>query len=236
MWVLGAEQHYICPEEFQDRINQAGGVNRYDLPNFKIVWGGGGEPESLFRAGGEWHNETAPFTGYRDLRLVNEPAWVLLMWVPPEIEGTPESYYVSNYDADTGLQTLGEYPYRGKYEIVSVLHYTEIINGQLRVVPLPLNSLLVDLIVPTLLDAKDMSLVKRKAVYAAMKQEEDARMSFSIGNSLEKGRLAFGSSPISYAGQLAKTMAVEEKAHRLKNNLYSAMKMAHRLNKGVFTE
>lgn len=231
MWSLSNQQNMV-PEEFQDRLDQAGGFNRYGESNFKIMWG----QALFFRAGGTWEIETAPYTGYRWLRLVDEPAWVILMWVPPETESTPEAYYVANYDQDSGLQTLGEYPYNGKYEIVSVLRHTEIVNGKLEVHTMPLSSILVDLVIPTIIEAKDMSIIKRKAIYLERKAKEDEEQTKAIAESLEKGRLAFGSSPVSYAGQICKTMGYEERAMRLKRNMNKAIDMARHLGQGIYTK
>ena len=37
-------QLYECPQEFQDRLTEVGGRNKYDQPNFLCVWGMGGNP------------------------------------------------------------------------------------------------------------------------------------------------------------------------------------------------
>ena len=69
---------YECPQEFQDRLTEVGGRNKYDQPNFLVVWGQGGQEECLYRAGGSWHVPGEPtFTGYRDL-LIGGGARVVL--------------------------------------------------------------------------------------------------------------------------------------------------------------
>src|SRR5665213_1467311 len=110
-------EQYEAPEWFQDKLTDIGGVNQYDEPIFRVVWGQGGQPECLYRGGGAWHVEGQPsFTGYRDLLIGGgTPSWCLLQWHPAIHFGTPESYYVGNLDDDTNLQILGEYPYFGKY-------------------------------------------------------------------------------------------------------------------------
>src|SRR5579885_2762860 len=89
-------QLYQCPQEFQDRLNEVGGFNRYDMPNFIVRWGQGGEDECLYRAGGHWHPENQPsFKGYRDLLIGHgSPCWLLMQWEDAVVYGTPESYSV----------------------------------------------------------------------------------------------------------------------------------------------
>src|SRR5690349_21586913 len=121
----------ITPEDFQDRLNQIGGFNRYDEPCFLVVWGQGGHPECTYRAGGVWSVDEQYFHGYRDLlKTSGEPCWSLLQWHDALEYGTPESYYVNNYDEGTGLQILGEYPYSGRYEILFNLRHKEMIPGE----------------------------------------------------------------------------------------------------------
>src|SRR5476651_1623604 len=120
-------QQYQCPQEFQDRLNEVGGLNRYDEPNFIIRWAQGGEDECYYRAGGAWHVEGLPsFVGYRDLLVGGgTPSWMLMQWQAPELYSTPELYYMQNKDEETGLQTLGEYPYSGRYTMLYNLRWTE---------------------------------------------------------------------------------------------------------------
>ena len=93
---MGAEtyQQYECPQWFQDKLTEVGGVNRYDLPNFRCVWGQGGQEECLYRSGGHWHADNeASFKGYRDLLIGGgTPSWCLLQWKDAVQFGTPESF------------------------------------------------------------------------------------------------------------------------------------------------
>ena len=109
-------QTYLCPEEFQERLTEIGGVNRYDEPNFILVWSQGGGLNSMYRAGGAWEVDGLPsFIGYRDLLIGGGvPCWALLQWHDASEYGTPEMYYVQNLDEDTQLQTLVEFPYNGR--------------------------------------------------------------------------------------------------------------------------
>lgn len=164
--------------------------------------------------------------------LGNE-AWILLQWYPPEKYGTPESWYVQNFDEATGLQTLGEYPYEGKYEIVSTLSHKSIVNGELVIERMPLNSLILDLVIPSILSAMDVSIAKRKLLYLVDKEQEEEELTKRIGDSLAKGRLAFGRSQVSYAGQKHITSELDEAQDRLRRNWTKAMESAKKLGKGL---
>ena len=229
-WHLGEDQLYECPEEFQERLNAVGGLNRYDEPNFRIEWSN----NLLFRAGGAWDVDECPYVGYRWLRQLHDNCWVLLMWHPPEVYGTPESYYVQNACPDTGLQVLGEYPYSGKYEIVAPLVYRHVENGKMVTERMPLSSLLVDLVIPTILLAKDVGIAKRKAALLDRKAREDEEQVKAVGESLSKGRLAFGKDSVSYARQIGIESDLDRRVMRLKRGVQDALGLASRLNQGTF--
>src|ERR1700690_412130 len=107
-----AQERNYPPEEFQENLTRLGGVNRYDDPMFKRFWA---QTETR-RSGSTWSVDEATFTGYRDLLAGSgEPCWLLMQWHAPEEYGSPEAYYVANYDEESGLQLLGEYPYSGRY-------------------------------------------------------------------------------------------------------------------------
>lgn len=151
-----------CPDEFQARITLAGGVNKYDEPNFKIYWG----QTETFRAGGEWAgNGQVTYKGYRDLLLGGgDPTWLLVQWQPAHKYGRPESYYLQNCDESTGLQVLGEYPYSGRYEIVMPFIWRGFVNGRFVVEHMPLTSLLVDMVVPIVKMSQELSYARWKAI------------------------------------------------------------------------
>ena len=84
------------------------------------------------------------------------------------------------------------------------------------------------------MDAKDVGIAKRKFVFDQIKEQEDIMMEGEIANSLERGRLAFGSRSISYAGMKNKTMDITNRVQRMKSNLNSAMDMARHIGQGIF--
>src|SRR6267154_3820018 len=132
---MNVQERNYPPEEFQEYLTRLGGVSRYDTPMFKLVWA----QTETFVSGGTWSVNEATFTGYRRLLLCSgEPCWAILQFHYPEEYGSPESYYVSNVDEETGLSLLGEYPYSGRYEVLYNLRWHEMIDDKLTLHTLPL--------------------------------------------------------------------------------------------------
>ena len=151
-----------CPPEFQDRLTNAVGTNQYGEPLFKIVWG----QTQTYIAGGVWGHDH--FFGYRQLMLSNSspsgkgvPCWMILEWHPPEDYETAAVYYFRNRDETTGLQTLGEYPYRGRYEIAFKLTSTEYRDGRLQVVHYHLDGMILDILIPAIVEGQRMTMKQR---------------------------------------------------------------------------
>jgi hypothetical protein len=211
-------QQYECPEEFQERLNEVGGLNRYDEPNFKLVWGQGGCPDALFRAGGVWAPEGLPsFKGYRDLLIGGgTPSWCLLQWQDPIVYGTPELYYVQNYDPDTGLQTLGEYPYHGRYRLLYNLRWMERQpNGTIRFEAMPLNSFLINTIVPIIMAAREISHVQVMAAMRDLHEVEEKNNLSRIEDVIRDRALPFKGAPVSYQRQGCRTSLVDKKIEQM---------------------
>lgn len=201
------------PEEFQERLNSIGGFNRFDDPNFFIVWGAGGHDKSTFRAGGVWTVDEHYFKGYRDLLFTSgENCWVLLQWHDAIEYGTPESYYAQNYDSTTGLQILGEYPYSGRYEVLYSLRHREVVPGEgIKFEPMPLCGFLLDLLVPIVIMSKGISIEKKKAAYEDMKEREEIAKLSVVEQRIREAALPFKDNAVSYARQGVRTATIDQK-------------------------
>lgn len=219
-------QIYVCPEEFQERLTEIGGVNRYDEPNFILVWSQGGGPNSMYRAGGAWNVEGLPsFTGYRDLLVGGGiPCWALLQWHDAAEYGTPEMYYVQNLDEETQLQQLGEYPYNGRYQLLYNLRWTEMRGKELYFEAMPLNSYLLETVVPIIMAAKDISWEKTRAALLDIKAREDARDLAAIEDAMRAAALPFHGNPVSYGKQGCRTSLVDKKIEAMQRNWNTIMK------------
>jgi len=226
MWLLSRDERNQCPQEFQERLTQIGGLNRYDEPNFRIAWG----QTETFRAGGYWADG---FHGYRDLLSgCGEPAWMLMQWTSPEEYGTPELYYLRNHDEDTGLQILGEYPYSGRYEVLFKFIHKEFSQGQMKVEHMPLNDLILDMVVPIVMQARDISLEKKKAARMELKEREDREQVRIIEDARLNARLAFGGNAVSFTRQGCRTPLIDKKVKEMERNLSQAIAKVRSMGRG----
>jgi hypothetical protein len=227
-------QQYQCPEWFQEELTRIGGTNRYDLPNFIVRWGQGGEPECVYRAGGDWSVEGLPsFRGYRDLLIGGGTgSWILLQWQPPEVFGTPESFFVGNYDTDSDLQTLGEYPYQGKYVMLYNMCYRDMKDGKMSVEPMVLNSFVLDTVVPIIMQAKEISYEKTMAALKEQKDKDDAADLTMIEDCMRDASLAF-KGPVSYARQGCRTSIIDRKVEQMTRNWNKMVHNAKSLGRGL---
>src|ERR1039458_4105241 len=137
-------QQYECPEWFQEKLTEIGGVNKFDEPLFRVVWGQGGQREAMYRAGGAWHVEGQPsYQGYRDLLIGGgTPSWCLLQGHDAIELGAPCIYYLSTLDDETNLADLGEYPYFGRYLLLYNMCYRGMVNGKFEIEAMSLHSFL----------------------------------------------------------------------------------------------
>ena len=228
-------QNNLCPEEFQERLTEIGGVNRYDEPNFILVWSQGGGPNSMYRAGGSWAgDDQIPFTGYRDLLIGGGvPCWALLQWHDAVEYGTPEMYYMQNYDYETDLQILGEYPYSGRYQMLYNLRWSEMRNGKLEFEMMPLYTFLLETVVPIIVQAKDISWEKTKAVMADLKEKEDKADTDMIEDVMRSNSLAFKGNAVSYQKQGCRTALVDKKIEQMQRSWNKMMTNARSLGRGL---
>jgi hypothetical protein len=160
------------------------GMNRYGEPNFIIAWG----QSYFYTAGGMWPKPHGDgYFGYRKLPLSNSsfsgrgmPCWMILEWHPPEDYGTPAAYYYDNRDELTGLQTLGEYPFKGRYEIAYRLNSQEFRDGRMVVANYHLDGWILDMLIPCILEGQKMTMKQRlqriRADEERREKQEDAKI------------------------------------------------------------
>jgi hypothetical protein len=184
-----------CPVEFQERINRAVGLNRYGGPLWKIAWG----QTETFRAGGYWPHDN--FLGYRQLMASNgaidgdgEPCWMLLEWHPPEDYGSPGLYYFENRDEYTGLQTLGEFPYKGRYEVAFKMTSQELRNGRMDVIHYQLDGFIFAWLLPMLIAAQRMKMGDRMKLAKTLKAADEKAFDTNFADAMKSAKLAQGHS------------------------------------------
>ena len=227
-------KQFQCPEWFQEELTRIGGVNRYDRPHFIVRWGMGGEEECLYRAGGHWDVEGLPSVhGYRDLLIGGgTPSWMLMQWDDAIHYSTPEAYYVSNYDLESDLQTLGEYPYQGKYKVLYNMCWRDMKNGKLSIEAMPLNSFVLDTVVPIILQAREISYEKTMAALRDQKEREDVADLTMIEDAMRDAALAF-KGPVSYARQGCRTSIIDKKVEQMTRQWNRMVTNARSLGRGL---
>lgn len=166
-----------CPEHFQARLTQVGGLNRYREPNYKMVWA----QTMVTRQGGEWTVDGDTFRGYREVYVGDGlPHWMLMQWcdagksleLPHLPAQGPVSWYEENRCPKTGLQLLGEYPHRGSYQIALNLLARAFIKGQLYIEAFPLSTEIIEMMVPIIKASMELS-VEAKQRWNREQREKD---------------------------------------------------------------
>jgi hypothetical protein len=170
-----------CPEHFQERIARAGGRNRYGGANFKLAWS---QTETM-RAGGVWGEDK--FAGYRNVFLANGSPyppkhgyWMLLEWDGPETFGGEALWFYIHRDETTGLCSLGPYPHKGRYKIAVKLIWTTFGDGKMDIDPWPLNSAIVNFVIPVILKARKDSIQRRRQVAASDKAVAERKLDTAL--------------------------------------------------------
>lgn len=98
---------------------------------------------------------------------------MILEWHAPEDYNTDAVYYYENRDDATGLQTLGEYPYRGRYEVAFKLISQEFSNGKMRIINYHLDGMVLDILIPAIVEAQRMTMKQRLRAIREMEEREE---------------------------------------------------------------
>jgi hypothetical protein len=109
------------PENVAQRLELAGGRNRFGEPNYRSVWGW----NRLAWIGGKFEDRDENGVLLRErIELRKEPKypavnrWHIERWVPPEVYGSPRAWHAQTNEIANGqiVAALGPYPSRGEYE------------------------------------------------------------------------------------------------------------------------
>lgn len=183
------------------------GVNYMGDPMFRIVWG----QTDTFQVAG-LHGYTEHYCGH------GQPCWVIQMWRPPEMYGTPEIYYALTTDKETGLAMMGEYPDAGRYETIVPLMSKRIDPDSKRLIieTLPLDWELIERCMPVLQQALEMSYWQRKeAIQAAKDFEEHERLMMAVEGMADAMPSFLG--PVSYDGQMNRTALIDREMAKIEH-------------------
>jgi len=114
-------ERHETPENVAQRLERAGGMNRYGEANYRVMWGW----NRLAWIGGKFEDRDERGDLLREVvELRQEPKyaavnrWHVERWVPPEAYGSPRDWYAQTLERAEGrsVAALGPYPERGEYE------------------------------------------------------------------------------------------------------------------------
>jgi hypothetical protein len=191
-------ERLVCPPEYQQLLDETFGLNRFDGPNFRIAWG---QSEVTTVAG---------IGGYEHRLLSGLACWNILIWKPPESYGSPETWYMANYDQESRLCLLGPYPETGRYEVLIPLMSKAYVAGQLVIDAMPLNYSIIDMIIPLLVKSLELTELERQVAMEQEEEEENARLVQEIADRMTSALPSFYG-PTSYSGQQNRTALIDRK-------------------------
>jgi hypothetical protein len=203
------------------------GKNQFGDPHFKIVWG----QSQFIRMGNLWRDKKGnERLGYRErYQCHGQPCWVIMRWHSPMEYGSPRAYYLNSHiaaetrvdpesgkrlEAPKGFYVTGEYPYRGRYEIVQPLISKEFIAGKLVVTHFPLSHFLIDRLIPLMVQLANLSQRQKEAIQAANKAIEDKKETEFVADILENNMPRW-MGPVSYTRQGIKTSVLTRKMDQI---------------------
>lgn len=197
-----------CPLEYQRRLDEAFGLNRFGNPNFKFGWC----QTTRILIGNNWRDGYgASQPGYKEAYQSHGMAcWTILQWKAPEEYGTPDAYYATQYDAESGLSTCGEYPWEGRYESIQPLNRTEMVNDKLVFMHFELSDILIDRIIPMIIAAQQMSLEARMIALKEIAEREDRELQAQIHDKTNEN-LPVWMDAVSYSKQGIRTSRLTQK-------------------------
>jgi len=186
-WYLTSFEKLKAPAEYQAHVTAIGGLNRFGLPNFRIVWG---QTETEMVYGIDANGRKGQHIVFKHQGIA---AWFIETWKPPECFGTPELWYSISWDPDAHMHTLGEYPWRGLYLPSGFnLFVRRVVGGGIRysepdkhghrhvietparmeIDAMPLTHWVIDLIVPNMLKEIDVTNEQKRVALMNRKLAE----------------------------------------------------------------
>lgn len=200
----------VCPVEFQDRINQSFGTNKFGDPLFKLSWLG----SETMRGGGYW--DKTGFQGYRDVLVGGgTPCWGIMMWEPAERFISPKIWYMQHRDEATGLQDLGKFPHHGRYRLIHKLIHREMVMGHLVTEIMELNSMIIEAILPMTKAWQSLEAEKQVAALILDQEIRDKELSEAAWEAKKSYAPAFKGASVSYTGQGCRTSLIAKKEEKL---------------------
>ena len=179
------------------------------------------------------------FLQNREESAAGEPPWMETLRVMAKHSRAAEEMLervkadrVSNAEPNSGLQILGDFPWRGCYETIQPLVWKGLVNGRMVIERMPLNSMLLDLVVPVILKSQEATFLQKKAALQEMESRKDRDLLRSVEAKRHDANMAFRG-PVSFARQGCRTSLVDRKVYAIQKHLDGAMAAMKRRGLGI---
>jgi len=130
------------------------------------------------------------YEGYRDVpALGGDKSWAIVMWEPAQMHGTPYRWYKDHTDENTGLVTLGQYPYHGRYRLIKKLVHRELINGEWRTWRMEPTHFILDVMVPLIMGWNKLSNEQRLAIIRDEQERDEKEADRILDDSMSACRI-----------------------------------------------
>lgn len=194
-----------CPKEFQDRLTRMFGTNKFGGPNYRIAWA---QTETQ-QMGYSRFTDRGSKSGYTEKYKGSPiPCWMILRWKDPSHYGSPDLFYSNTYLDGQDVYFMGEYPWKGRYEILYQMYSKEFKDGELVIDALPLNHTFIDKIIPLLIEAQYLTAYERQAAKQLAKEFERKKEVEELADRMMNDLPAWYG-PVSYAHQGCRTSVLD---------------------------
>lgn len=182
------------------------GRNKFGDPNYRIAWA---QTEVQRMGFTRFTDRDLEKSGYQErYKGSPTPCWMILRWKDPINYGSPALFYQNTYVDSWDVYFMGEYPWKGRYEILYMMCSKEFKDGKLIITALPLNHTFIDKIIPLLIESQYLTDHERKAAKQLAKEFEHKKEVNEIAERMMHDLPAWYG-PVSYAHQGCRTSVLD---------------------------
>jgi len=105
-------------------------------------------------------------------------------------------------------------------------------SGKMKIEAMPLNSFILDTILPIILQSRDISWEKTQAALRGLKEAEDKQDTDMVEDAMRDASVAF-KGPVSYARQGCRTHFLDKKVESMTRNWNRMVTNARQLGRGL---
>lgn len=210
------------------------GINQFGDPNYKIVWA----QNQFHLQGGPYFTEQGlERVGYRyRYQATPYPCWQIMRWKQPREYGVPKLWYSNTYVIEWDIHMLGGYPWRGRYEVLYQLFRKDFVNNELKIIALPLSHVLIDKIIPLMIEAQNLSKLERLAAQKLAREYEHRQQVNEISDRMMNDLPSFYG-PVSFSNQGVRTNLLDRMMTKLQKRWDAALagkKRVPKFTRGMF--